>query len=74
MPSVTDPPPVPLDAALLELRIALDGAIPAKQLDRNLLVATWNLRAFGGVTGKWRAEQGDEPRRDEAIRSPPRRR
>ena len=64
MPSVTDPPPVPLDTSLLELRIALDGAIPAKQLDRNLLVATWNLRAFGGVTAKWRAEKGDEPRRD----------
>ena len=64
MPSVTDPPPVPLDAKLLELRTALDAEIPAKQLDRNLLVATWNLRAFGDVTDKWRAEQGDEPRRD----------
>jgi len=64
MPSVTDPPPVPLDASLFALRTALDAAIPAKQLDRNLLVATWNLRAFGGLTGKWRAEKGDEPRRD----------
>ena len=64
MPSVTDPPPVPLDASLFVLRTALDAAIPAKQLDRNLLVATWNLRAFGGLTGKWRAEKGDEPRRD----------
>ena len=64
MPSVTDPPPVPLDTKLLELRTALDAEIPAKQLDRNLLVATWNLRAFGDVTDKWRAEQGDEPRRD----------
>ena len=64
MPSVTDPPPVPLDAKLLEVRTALDAAIPAKQLDRNLLVATWNLRAFGDVTDKWRAEEGDVPRRD----------
>jgi endonuclease/exonuclease/phosphatase family metal-dependent hydrolase len=38
--------------------------IPAKQLDRNLLVGTWNLRAFGGLTDKWRAEPGDEPVRD----------
>jgi endonuclease/exonuclease/phosphatase family metal-dependent hydrolase len=39
-------------------------AVPAKQLDRNLLVGTWNLRAFGGLTEKWRSEAGDEPIRD----------
>ena len=38
--------------------------MPPKQLDRNLLVATWNLRAFGGLTPKWRAEPEDSPRRD----------
>jgi Endonuclease/Exonuclease/phosphatase family len=38
--------------------------VPAKQLDRNLLVGTWNLRAFGGLTDKWRSEEGDEPLRD----------
>ena len=52
MPTITDPPPVPLDTKLLELRTALDAEIPAKQLDRNLLVATWNLRAFGDLTDK----------------------
>jgi endonuclease/exonuclease/phosphatase family metal-dependent hydrolase len=53
-----------LRARLLELRAALDAVVPAKQLDRNLLVATWNLRAFGGLTQKWRAEPEDSPRRD----------
>ena len=53
-----------MHARLLELRSALDAVVPAKQLDRNLLVATWNLRAFGGLTPKWRAEPGDSPRRD----------
>jgi len=43
---------------------ALDEEIPSKQLDRNLLVATWNVRAFGGVTEKWRSQPGDSPRRD----------
>ena len=38
--------------------------MPAKQLDRNLLVSTWNIRAFGGHTPKWRSEEGDSPRRD----------
>jgi endonuclease/exonuclease/phosphatase family metal-dependent hydrolase len=64
MPSVTDPLPPELAERLLVLRAALDGVIPAKQLDRNLLVGTWNLRAFGGCTGKWRSEEGDEPVRD----------
>jgi len=43
---------------------ALDSAIPPKQPDRNLLVATWNIRAFGRVTEKWRSQPGDSPRRD----------
>jgi endonuclease/exonuclease/phosphatase family metal-dependent hydrolase len=64
MPGVTDQLPPPLAEQFLALRAALDAAIPAKQLDRNLLVATWNLRAFGGLTAKWRSEEGDEPVRD----------
>jgi endonuclease/exonuclease/phosphatase family metal-dependent hydrolase len=64
MPIVTDQLPDQLAERLLSLRAALDGVIPAKQLDRNLLVSTWNLRAFGGLTDKWRSEEGDEPVRD----------
>jgi exonuclease III len=64
MPIVTDQLPDQLAERLLALRAALDGVIPAKQLDRNLLVSTWNLRAFGGLTDKWRSEEGDEPVRD----------
>jgi endonuclease/exonuclease/phosphatase family metal-dependent hydrolase len=63
-PSVTDPLPAPLDERFLALRADLDAKVPAKQLDRNLLVGTWNLRAFGGLTDKWRSEEGDEPVRD----------
>ena len=63
-PSVTDPLPEPFAARFGEFRAALDAKIPAKQLDRNLLVGTWNLRAFGGLTEKWRSEQDDEPVRD----------
>jgi endonuclease/exonuclease/phosphatase family metal-dependent hydrolase len=64
MPIVTDQLPDQLAERLLALRAALDVVIPAKQLDRNLLVSTWNLRAFGGLTDKWRSEEGDEPVRD----------
>lgn len=33
---------------LLRLRPALDEAIPAKKVDSTLLLATWNIREFGG--------------------------
>lgn len=49
---------------IAELVAALDERIPGKQLDRNLLVATWNVIAFGGLTEKWRSAPGDSPKRD----------
>jgi len=63
-PSVTDPLPPQLAERFLGLRAALDAEIPAKQLDRNLLVGTWNLRALGGLTEEWRSGEDDEPVRD----------
>ncbi len=38
--------------------------ISPKALDRNLLTATWNTRAFGGLTEKWAVGQNDSPKRD----------
>lgn len=63
MPTILDPPQEVV-ADLQPLRSALDSELPAKVLDRNLLVATWNLREFGGLTEKWRAESDDSPKRD----------
>jgi endonuclease/exonuclease/phosphatase family metal-dependent hydrolase len=57
-------PPAAVTATRLALRAALDERLPAKQLDRNVLLATWNLRAFGGLTKKWRAGADDSPKRD----------
>jgi endonuclease/exonuclease/phosphatase family metal-dependent hydrolase len=42
----------------------LDSVVPFKQLDRNLLIASWNIRAFGDLTEKWRTDEGDSPKRD----------
>lgn len=64
MPTVTDPPPAEVAAQLTALRAALNDAVPARQVDRNLLVATWNLRAFGGLTHAWVAGDRDSPKRD----------
>ena len=35
-----------------------------KELDRNLLIGSWNLRAFGGLTKKWQSAEDDSPKRD----------
>lgn len=56
------PPEVGENIALLKQD--LDEKIPAKQLDRNLLIATWNIRAFGDLTRKWASEEKDNPKRD----------
>src|SRR5215211_3770094 len=56
--------PEEVQARLRQLSALLDAAIPAKQLDRNLLVATWNLRAFGGLTKKWASDAADSPKRN----------
>lgn len=63
-PLVTDIPPAALREQLVRLAKALDGETPAKALDRNLLIATWNLREFGAVTKKWLSEKNDRPKRD----------
>ena len=57
---------LPLEVAqnLAELREDLDNKVPFKELDRNLLIATWNIRAFGNFTRKWMSDEKDSPRRD----------
>lgn len=60
---MTSAPPAAVIQDLDRLSAALDTAIPART-DSNLLVATWNVRAFGDLTGKWAAGLRDSPKRD----------
>jgi hypothetical protein len=47
------------------LRAALDQQIPAKRdLAGNLLIASWNLKAFGSLSETWTAHDNDTPKRD----------
>lgn len=66
LPPIDDPSAPPAVAQdMAALRAALDGAVPRKRaLDRNLLVATWNLKDFGSLTEKWAAGPGDTPKRE----------
>ncbi|MBL8771233.1 MAG: endonuclease/exonuclease/phosphatase family protein [Phenylobacterium sp.] len=62
MPQITDPPPQAVldDLSALAPRMA---HVPPKTAG-NLLIATWNIRAFGDLTLKWASAEGDSPRRD----------
>lgn len=57
-------PPAKLAEQLDELTTALDAQLPKKQLDYNLLVATWNIREFGSITRKWESGETDDKERD----------
>jgi exonuclease III len=55
--------PAPIAAEIKALRDAVRAIVPAKQ-PKNLLIGSWNLRAFGDVTPKWSAAANDSPKRD----------
>jgi hypothetical protein len=67
MAAVTDLPPARVRTVLSDLRQALDETVPAKVVDRNLLVGTWNIRAFGDLTDRWLSGPADSPKRDLAA-------
>ena len=64
MANITDQPPAYVQAELNALQASLNDTIPSKQHEQNLLIATWNLRAFGSLTRKWTAGGSDSPKRD----------
>src|SRR3954452_19791498 len=64
MPEVTDPLPADLQAQLDHLVADGLAAIPAKRPRRNILIGTWNLREFGGLTEQWLSKPRDVPKRD----------
>lgn len=61
---ILDAPPKHILEEIDALNTVLDQGLPFKKLDHNVLIATWNIRVFGGLTEKWEAEDGDSPKRD----------
>ena len=64
MYTINDIPPPEVQNNLNLLKADLDSKIPFKKLDQNLLIATWNIRAFGNITRKWESQDADTPKRD----------
>ncbi|MGH2654227.1 MAG: endonuclease/exonuclease/phosphatase family protein [Actinomycetota bacterium] len=63
-PEITDQPPPDVRDQIAALSADLDRVVPAKEPDRNLLVATWNVRGFDRINRTWRSSTGDSPIRD----------
>jgi endonuclease/exonuclease/phosphatase family metal-dependent hydrolase len=63
MPAGGEPTPAQ-KAELTALRKKLRDEVPAKQLGRNILLATWNIREFGGLTETWQPGSHDVPKRN----------
>jgi exonuclease III len=61
--TILDIPPANVAADTAALSIKLDSQIPARSANQ-VLVATWNIKAFGNLTRKWSSVAGDSPRRD----------
>jgi hypothetical protein len=59
-----DPPPTDSRRVLTELEQALDEAIPAKVVDRNLLIATWNVKHLARVNPRWATSARQSPKRN----------
>jgi endonuclease/exonuclease/phosphatase family metal-dependent hydrolase len=55
-------PPKEIENEIKEFKVYLDELIPAKKLDKNVLICTWNVRIFGGLTMEW--ESTKSPVRD----------
>jgi endonuclease/exonuclease/phosphatase family metal-dependent hydrolase len=49
---------------VLGLRAALRASLPAKSLDRTLVIGTWNIRAFGDLEDAWAAGPKAKVKRD----------
>ncbi|WP_194973103.1 endonuclease/exonuclease/phosphatase family protein [Aquiflexum lacus] len=57
-------PPKEVENEIKEFSEFLDDLIPAKKLDKNVLICTWNIRIFGGLTMDWEASDEQSPKRD----------
>ena len=64
MRNLHDTPTPTVQANIDSLQRHLGEVLPYNRLDENLLIATWNLRAFSSLTREWTAGDDDSPKRD----------
>ncbi len=64
MPADLFSPPQSVANELSILKAALDTVVPAKRKDKNLLIATWNICAFGNLTRTYTEKDSNSPKRN----------
>lgn len=64
MDTIEDALPADIAQNITLLKEDLDLKIPSKKLEKNLLIATWNIRGFGDISRKWKSAANDSPKRD----------
>ena len=64
MTNILDTPPQDILTDLQILKSDLDSKLPSKKLEKNILISTWNIRAFGDITRKAISSGSDSPKRD----------
>jgi hypothetical protein len=58
-------PPAAVTAEINAVRAAVERVVPAKRRrGRNLIIGTWNIRAFGDLTKTWRTSTDAKPQRN----------
>ncbi len=64
MPTARSAMPKKVAREVSALGAAVKAELPSKQLDRNLVIGTWNIRAFGDLADTWTGGDGKGPKRD----------
>lgn len=64
MPRATPAMPKKVAREVAKLGDAVKTTLPPKKLDRNLVIGTWNIRAFGDMADTWTGGDGKGPKRD----------
>ena len=63
MASINDPLSMEIQKELDELNLDLNQSVPSLS-ENNVLIATWNLRKFGGLTEEWTDKPKMSPKRN----------
>ena len=62
MTNILDTPSQNIIDDLQVLKSDLDLKLPPKKLEKNILISTWNIRAFGDITRKPMSSGNDSPK------------
>ena len=63
VPTILTPPPQLVEDDIRRVSEQLE-TLPTRQLGRNIMIGTWNIREFGDISDLWQTKPADRPIRD----------